>query len=87
MYGVVPNAASDSDLKDMIVIMWTVTRLDAFSLLLNPLRVSYDETCTLKNVTYNWLGLNRLVYHGTLLTFTDAEKKRIEWLKDHPESN
>ena len=86
-YGSVPIKASDNDLKNMSVIMLAVTRLDALSLLLNPLRVSYEETCTFKNVTDNWLGRNRLVYHGTLRTFTDAERDQIEWLKSHPESN
>ena len=84
--GIVPNGASDNDLPNMLNIMWAVDYLDALSLFLYPLRVTYDETCTFKNVTYNWLDLNRLVYHGTLRTFLDFEKKRIEWLKTHPET-
>jgi hypothetical protein len=86
-FGKIPNTLRDGDLKDIIVIIWAIVSRDKLSLFLNPLRVSYDETCTFKNVTYNWLDLNKLVYHGTLRTFTDAEKQQIEWLKAHPESN
>jgi hypothetical protein len=86
-YGNVPNTLRDSDLKDLIVIMRAVVNRDKFSLFINPLRVSYDEACTFKNVTYHWLDLNKLVYHGSLRTFTEAEKQHIEWLKTHPENN
>jgi hypothetical protein len=86
-YGTIPNTLKDNDLKDLIVITWAIITRDKFTLLLNPFRVSYDETCTFQNVTNNWLDLNKLVYHGTLRTFTDAEKQRIDWLKTHPESN
>ena len=57
---------------------------DKFILLLNPLRTTYTETCTVENVTYNWLGLNKLVYHDRMGTFTDFEKGRIERQKTEP---
>lgn len=87
MDGTISYALQDDDLKDLSVIIWATVSRDRFSLFFNPLRVSYEETCTIKNVTYNWLDLNKLVYHGTLRAFTDAEKQRIEWLKTHPESD
>jgi hypothetical protein len=54
------------------------TSIDQLSMFLNPLRVIYSETCTIGNVTANWLGMNTLIYHGTLGTFTDREKVFIE---------
>jgi hypothetical protein len=86
-YGTAPNTLNDNDLKDLIVVTWAILNKDKLTFFLNPFRISYDETCTFQNVTYNWLDLNKLVYHGTLRTFTDAEKQHIDWLKTHPESN
>ena len=61
--------------------------IDKFILVLNPLRTTYVETCTFKNVTYNWLGLNTLIYHGRMGTFSDSEKWLIERQKTElPES-
>jgi hypothetical protein len=85
--GSVPSTLHDDSLKDLAVVMWAILNRDKLTLFLNPLRVYYDETCTFKNITYNLLDLNKLVYHGTLRTFTDTEKKFLEWQKTHPDSN
>jgi hypothetical protein len=87
-YGNVLATFTDADLNDLRMLMFLKTRSDVFLLFLNPLRMIYRETCTIGNVTLNWLGLNRLVYRGTLRSITDAEKALIDRKKtEPPESN
>ena len=47
---------------------------------MDPARTSFQETCTIKNMTYAWLGLNTLTYHGTLPTLKKSDKDLIEYL-------
>jgi hypothetical protein len=86
-YGDLPNNLKDSDLKDLNVIMWAIVSKDQLGLFLNPLRVSYQEGCTFRNVTNYWLDRKKLVYHGTLTTFLQFEEERLKQMKEHPETN
>jgi hypothetical protein len=86
LYAAVSDNLNDKDLKEMSGEAMVMMQLDKLSLFLNPFRTVFEETCTLKNVTYNWLDQNELIYRGTMRTFVEAEKQRIEWIKGHPES-
>jgi hypothetical protein len=85
-YGNLPNNMKDTDLEDLSVIMFAIKYRDLFGLFMNPLRISYQEGCTLKNVTNYWLGSEKLVFHGTLTTFLQFEEERIKRAKEHPET-
>ena len=77
---------NDIDLTEMSVAAMLMMEIDMFALFTNPLRTVYEETCTLKNVTYNWSDLNQLIYRGAMRTFVEGVNKQTEWIKEHPES-
>jgi hypothetical protein len=81
--GTVPDNLTDNQLPYLKQFANVLPRVyvDYF---LDPIRTDFDEGCTLANTALLEIGEHPIVVHANARSLTEAEKRRIEWLKANP---